>query len=532
MQPPKCLTPECNKPARKNHTGKTYLKYCSLECQWVHSSAKGAAKRKETNIKKWGFPTNLQSADTKAKIKQTCEERYGASHAMKAEAAKLKVQQTKEQKYGDPNYNNRNNFHSTMKSKSADEILQIQSNRKQTNLEKYGVEYVLQVDSVRQSGTQTCLERYGVDNAAKNTQVKQKIQQTMKDRYGCHFAQQHMATETIQCLSDPEWLANNSSRLLIDIAQELGVTYHTVSRAYEIQGVHKPDIGYNRSQGEKEIVDWLSGLGVTAEVNRRDLLNGQELDIWIPANKLAIEYNGLFWHCEQSKPDRLYHQKKHQLCAQHQINLIQITDWHWRNQSDLVKSRLSAKLGLSANKIGARQCVIKPISAAAAAEFLEKNHIQGTCAAPVHLALEYQNQVVSLLSMARSRFKADAQWELVRFAVQKNTNIPGAASKLWRHFVQQHQPQSVISYCDLSWNTGGLYAQLGFKWLRDNGPNYWYTYQYRTWENRMRYQKHKLASVLDHFDPNQTEWENMQANGWDRYWDCGSSVWLWTDASC
>jgi hypothetical protein len=419
-----------------------------------------------------------------------------------------------------------------MAAKTADERLQIQYNRKQTNLEKYGVEHPLQCDSVKKTSVQTCLERYGVDNPAKNQQIKQKIQQTMKDRYGCHFNQQHMTGTAIQSLSDPAWLAKNNHRLLVDIAGELGVTYHTVSRAFEIHGLEKPDVGYNRSQGEKEIVDWLTSLGVVTDINRRDLLNGPEIDIWIPANRLAIEYNGLFWHCEQSKPDRLYHQKKHQLCVQHQINLIQVTDWHWRNQPNLVKSRIVAKLGMSGSKIGARQCVVQTVSAATAADFMEKNHIQGPCAATVHLALEYQNQVVCILSVGQTRFKAKAQWELIRFAVQQNTSVIGAASKLFQYFVQQHQPTTVISYCDLSWKTGGLYDHLGFRWKRDNGPNYWYTHQYRTWENRMRYQKHKLAQLLSRFDPNQTEWENMQAHGWDRYWDCGSSVWLWASVSC
>lgn len=110
-------------------------------------------------------------------------------------------------------------------------------------------------------------------------------------------------------------------------------------------------------------------------------------------------------------------------------------------------------------------------------------------------------------------------------------NVQGGASRLWKYFLNLHQPQSVISYCDARLNTGGLYQQLGFRWQRENGPNYWYTFRYRTFENRIRYQKHKLAGILDHFDPAQTEWDNMKAHGWDRYWDCGSSVWLWT-ASC
>jgi hypothetical protein len=38
----------------------------------------------------------------------------------------------------------------------------------------------------------------------------------------------------------------------------------------------------------------------------------------------------------------------------------------------------------------------------------------------------------------------------------------------------------------------------------------------------MNFQKHKLAKIIKVFDPNLTEWENMQLNGYDRIWDCGN----------
>jgi hypothetical protein len=29
------------------------------------------------------------------------------------------------------------------------------------------------------------------------------------------------------------------------------------------------------------------------------------------------------------------------------------------------------------------------------------------------------------------------------------------------------------------------------------------------------------------FDAKLTEWQNMQANGYDRIWDCGDYIFLW-----
>ncbi len=36
--------------------------------------------------------------------------------------------------------------------------------------------------------------------------------------------------------------------------------------------------------------------------------------------------------------------------------------------------------------------------------------------------------------------------------------------------------------------------------------------------------KHKLPKLLEKFDNELTEWENMQINGFDRIWDCGNNV--------
>jgi hypothetical protein len=36
-----------------------------------------------------------------------------------------------------------------------------------------------------------------------------------------------------------------------------------------------------------------------------------------------------------------------------------------------------------------------------------------------------------------------------------------------------------------------------------------------------------VEKKLDYFDPSETEWVNMQNNGYDRIWDCGSLVYGW-----
>lgn len=63
--------------------------------------------------------------------------------------------------------------------------------RKKNNLEKYGVEYPTQLQSVKQKTRETCLERYGVEHSTQAIQMKEKSTQTMLKRYGVEHALQN-----------------------------------------------------------------------------------------------------------------------------------------------------------------------------------------------------------------------------------------------------------------------------------------------------------------------------------------------------
>jgi osmotically-inducible protein OsmY len=56
--------------------------------------------------------------------------------------------------------------------------------RKKTNLEKWGVENPMKLESVKDKIKQTSLDRYGVENVFQSNEVKDKIKQTNLDRYG------------------------------------------------------------------------------------------------------------------------------------------------------------------------------------------------------------------------------------------------------------------------------------------------------------------------------------------------------------
>lgn len=73
--------------------------------------------------------------------------------------------------------------------------------------------------------------------------------------------------------------------------------------------------------------------------NDKKLINPLELDILIPEIKLAIEYNGLFWHSSTFK-DKDYHLNKTNLCEQLGYRLIHIWEDEWNNDKEKIMSKL------------------------------------------------------------------------------------------------------------------------------------------------------------------------------------------------
>ena len=116
-----------------------------------------------------------------------------------------------------------------------------------------------------------------------------------------------------------------------------------------------------------------------------------------------------------------------------------------------------------------------------------------------------------------SRFKK-GEIELHRMASKKFVQVVGGFSKLIRH----SGIDKFISYVDLRLFDASGYIATGFKKIGESKPSYFYLDKTgKTRMNRLRFQKHKLPSILDNFDATLTEEENMFNNGFYRIYDCG-----------
>ena len=283
------------------------------------------------------------------------------------------------------------------------------------------------------------------------------------------------------------------------------------------------------SKQELGLVEYMKSIynGII-NLNDRQLINPLELDMYLPFDNIAIEYNGLYWHSSM-KINKTYHLNKTELCESKGVKLIHIFEDEWHYKQDIVKSRLKSILGLIDEKIYARKCIIKNVSFNDSKVFLETNHIQGNVNAKYRYGLYYNDELVSLMTFGSKRKNLGSKneedsYELLRFCNKLNTTVVGSASKLLKYFINEKHPKEIISYCDRRWSQGNMYEKLGFNLDHISQPNYFYIVNGKR-ENRFKYRKSEL--VRQGFDKNKTEESIMKERGIKKIYDCGTKVYKW-----
>lgn len=278
------------------------------------------------------------------------------------------------------------------------------------------------------------------------------------------------------------------------------------------------------SKMENDLYDYINSLGIKIIRGDKSILsNNFEIDFLLPEYNIGIEYNGLYCHSEKNGKGKFYHLTKRNKCLEKGINLIQIFEDEWINKSEIVKNRLKSILGFG-SKYYARKSLIKEISSNIAKDFVNKHHIYGYTTASLKYGLYIEDELIAVMTFtrptrAKNQLKSNYDYELSRYC--SKGRVLGGASKLFSHFIKVINPNVVVSYSDLRWGIGDLYENLGFNFIGNTLPNYWYTNDYK---NRI-YRFNLRKNVND--NPNLTEWENRINQGYDRVWDCGHSKWIW-----
>lgn len=282
-----------------------------------------------------------------------------------------------------------------------------------------------------------------------------------------------------------------------------------------------------KPKAEKEIRDFIENRGIKCKTDRR-ILNGKEIDIYIPEKKIGIEYNGNKWHTEWfGKKDRYYHVSKMETCEEQGIKLITIFEDEFILHKEIVLNKIChlLKLGTeSKQKVYGRNCIIKIIGRQEAEGFLNKNHIQGFVCSSVYLGAYLKENLVGVMTFIK---RQNNEWELTRFASDINCICCGIGGKLFKFFIKHYNFKEIKSFADRRWiidYENNIYVKLGFSLDSFTKPNYTYynnaVDRYKRF-HKFNFRKERLIKRHAELDTNMPETEMVKKLGFDRIWECG-----------
>lgn len=497
---------------QKGHKGVPVCNVCGIKVEW--SSSKGLFPlfcsrsclrspagqrvvqdaRDRNNIEKWGVANPMQKSEFKANQKQVVLEKYGVDNPSKSEEIKRK--------------------------------------KIETCRSTHGVDHPMQSEDVRSKSQVTLLKTRGVRNISQDPSIKEDKLATLRDGRWEVFTEQLALKHLKPLFSREEYMAGGALKYLCD---KCGKTFEfSIGR---LQNIYCPD-HYFQSDCEFQVFEFLQGLGVTVQPNRRINVTGElvedfaqthyEVDLLLPDLKIGIEIDGIYWHSDVFK-HKNYHLEKTEFFAKHGIRLIHIFDCEWLYHRHKVEAFLKNITQRAPIKLRAEDCALERVKRS---PLFELHHMQGDCGAPYTYALTNNGQHVAAASFGKPRFNSEYDWELLRLVTHPDFMIYGGFARLLKIFKQDvmTQGQKLITYCDRRFFTGQVYLNNGFKLTHTSAPGYYYVHYGQNNRDisdlmhRVNFQKHKLEKILRVFNPELTEYENMRANYYYRVWDCGNYV--------
>lgn len=270
------------------------------------------------------------------------------------------------------------------------------------------------------------------------------------------------------------------------------------------------------SKPEIELRDFVESLGFSTIVNSRKILNGKEIDIFVPSKNVGIEFNGVYYHSEKFI-DKGYHFEKTAVAKDKGIRLLHIWEDDWKLRRAIVENHIKSVLGVSdSRRVFARKLSVRVVDKILARSFMNSYHIQGFVPSTVYLGLFDGEELVAVMSFTRRK---NNEWLLSRYAT--SCQVVGGHSKLLKFFEKTYAWDTIITFADLSYSYGDLYRKTG--WIEESllAPDYWYCKQGERF-HKFGYRKSKFEKDPSlKFDEGLTEHELALLNGLYRVYDAG-----------
>lgn len=452
--------------------------------------------RRRHNIEKYGVEHPMQLDSTKAKHRESMLEKYGVESPLQSEEIKQKAIQSNISRFG---------------SEWALGNTDVRESIKKTMRGRYGVDYSFQSSELMQKAADTIRDRYGADCTAHIPGVREKAERTNIQRYG--------ARNPMLC------------RAIIAKARNSRIKKNGRFWTSYMQDYFDPAFSFQDSvilDDTSIIIHMIAGLlnDRGADTEFEYSIESKRYDIRIKNSPVVIEVDPTYTHsqlpnrCTKTPIDKLYHKEKTEIAEHSGYRCVHIFDW---DDTELIADMLSEKA-----VVYARQCDVQRISPDLASEFESQNHLQGPCRGQtICYGLYFKGSLVSVMTFGFPRYNPAYQYELLRLCTLRRYAVVGGAERMFKHFIEDHHPKSIISYCDRSKFFGEVYLKLGFRHIRDNYPNIVWSKGKKRITNNMLLARGYDQIFKTSYGKGVDNRDLMIQNGWRPVYDCGQGVYVY-----
>lgn len=495
-----------------------------------NQNKKQVQQMKKTIMEQYGVTSSLLVSATKEKTKKTNLERYGTEEAGASQIVRDRAKATNLERRG---------VEESFASK------EVQEKSRQTNLEKRGVKYSLACPKVRAKGNKTNLEKYGNIYPMRNEELLERRRQTVIDRYDAYGVQgvPEIALKSIKTHWKKYYAKLLNSKLvkpLFTLDEYNGTRIGTKGLKYNweckvCETKFEGCLGFGQfalrcptcfpknirvSNAETMLFE---SINIENKIQtNRNLIEKYEIDIYIPDHNIGIEYNGVYWHSEQTGIDKYYHLNKTLLSENEGIFLIHVFETEWVNRGIQTISMIERHLGIFDEVIPINELTTREITEDETNIFIEENTLDWSNSSfEKRSGVFYINNLVALMTTKRFKDKI----VVTKFHEKMGIGFDGNVFELLLNNFELGLP--VYYYPDRRHHSfkNKMLNKTGFTFEGGTEPDLWYS------ENRDTklmisascIGKHNISEYVN-YDETFTLHENMVLGGYLSIWDCGTLV--------
>lgn len=299
------------------------------------------------------------------------------------------------------------------------------------------------------------------------------------------------------------------------------------------------------SDSENSIYSYVQRLckpkNYTVDRHNRKLIYPKELDIYVPDLKLAIEYNGSFYH---QRNDMNYHFNKTAMCSNLGINLMHIFDYEYSSDNDksIIKSLLGKlirpdlfnnikpedyeiKVISNSNNDKSKQIQIDNFFSKYSLDKRKKIRYDNI----VTYTAVYNNRIVAMVSFGANNQNSD-MYNIMNIAYSNDCIVHEFLKNAVNRFIRDKNPSIINASHDLSKGIVSEFDTLGFNEIGISSPEY-------TWANTETYDSVHMSKVNDFIEELNraykngsicNEYDTMELLKYYQIYNCGRIQFKWT----